>query len=640
LQTIARWIVLIAVLFSPWLFGSAEPWAYLSICILINIALAIWIVHIMREGYIKRFSLISAGLGILLLGYMFFQIMPLPRHMAHIFSPLSAEAQQTLNQIMIQFGETGSAASTHYTISISPSATFRSIFLLTACLSIFLVITGSIGDRGELKRITLIIVISGFVMAIFAMIQDFTGTRLIYWFHQPRLGGTIFGPFTNRNHFAAYMNMSLGATLALLLAGSHTFVYSRQNDWREKLSFISHRNTNWMIMLGYSAVLMGSAVFLSLSRGGITSLVAALGLVGLFAMRRYRHIQRRGLLITLGLCVAAMVFWLGWEPVFNRLNSLSTLATDPLRDTRWLATKATLQAWGAAPITGCGFGAFQHLFPLFQISALQFGRFVYAHNDYAQLLAEGGVIGAFLVTYIVVIFVLTAKAYRQTAIQESKLFTLGLSVGLIAIIIHSLVDFSLHRPANLFLFSLLLALGMAALRIPGQGRDYLYESGPVISMVRVFCSIALVLLLLITLVELRQLRGEFAFARFVQWCRIAEKSTTIGNRQYAIEEAGSEADLTLQSGPNNPDALLEVMVRSLRYAADRNLPPEQRIRLSEQAKEAGLLAVHAAPSDYEYWLWLAHAQRVAGEPLHAKISLGRANDLAPPGMNAETHHKF
>ena len=70
-------------------------------------------------------------------------------------------------------------------------------------------------------------------------------------------------------------------------------------------------------------------------------------------------------------------------------------------------------------------------------------------------------------------------------------------------------------------------------------------------------------------------------------------------------------------------------------AADRKLEPALRIRLSQQAGAAAMKAARTAPTDYECWLWLGRAQLVLGDRELARICLGRAQDVAPPGMEIE-----
>lgn len=641
MQRIARWIVLTAVLLSPWLFGCAEPWAWLLVSLLVNAGAAVWLVYVFREGYANRVAAVCAAGGALILGFAAVQTTPLPHRLVRMINPIAAETQTTTGRIASRIetakaDQLGPASPREWpSISVSPPSTWRAFYLLAACAMIVVVLIGSVTDREELEVVALAIAICGFVMSLFAIIQDFSSTRDIYWFHRPRLGGTLFGPFTNRNHFAAWTNLAISAVLALVFSASRHALAPHSLPWKERLSLLSSRRVNTIVMMSYGIVIMAAAVFLSLSRGGIASLAAAGGLACLVpGLRRSRGIGRRfGLL--LALTVAAIVIWLGWHPVVKRLGSLTLLAADPLRDTRFRMTIAAFRLWGASPLLGCGFGGFQHIFPLYQGPELQFGRFIYAHNDYAQLLAEGGVVGTALFAFAAWFFGQAVLRGFRKASDESRLFVLGLLIGVVAIALHSVVDFSLRRPAVAFLFCTVCALCIVATRLPGYGRSYMYETGLSGGRVRFVALVALAGLLWMSAYQIRELVGELAFARLVHWQRVAETAPHFDTRLEAVEESSAEAATMAEMSLLNPDAQLEVILASLRNAAEWELPPELRIRLAAQAETAGLLAVRAAPSDYEYWLWLSRALRVNGKPLPARIAMGRARDLAPPGLRIE-----
>src|SRR6185503_16967372 len=95
------------------------------------------------------------------------------------------------------------------------------------------------------------ITIFGFFLAMFGLTQSFTsdGTR-VYWFRQLSQS-TAFGPFINRHHFAGFMEMTIALPLGLLFSGSLES-YKRP-------------------LYGFAALLMGLALIMTNSRGGIIS---------------------------------------------------------------------------------------------------------------------------------------------------------------------------------------------------------------------------------------------------------------------------------------------------------------------------------------------------------------------------------
>ena len=99
----------------------------------------------------------------------------------------------------------------------------------------------------------------------------------------------------------------------------------------------------------------------------------------------------------------------------------------------------------------------------------------WAHNDYLNALAEWGVVGTALVASAWVLLGLgVLKTWPVVRGTPSDLgggrnsnkfaFVLGASVGLAAILVHSVVDFNMHIPANAILAITLMALLSSCLR--------------------------------------------------------------------------------------------------------------------------------------------------------------------------------
>jgi O-antigen ligase len=67
------------------------------------------------------------------------------------------------------------------------------------------------------------------------------------------------------------------------------------------------------------------------------------------------------------------------------------------------------------------------------------------HNDPIQLLAEGGLVGSALLAMI--LLPLWSRIVRCLAGAKGTL-AVGFAAGLTGVMLHSLVDFSFHMPAN------------------------------------------------------------------------------------------------------------------------------------------------------------------------------------------------
>jgi hypothetical protein len=151
---------------------------------------------------------------------------------------------------------------------------------------------------------------------------------------------------------------------------------------------------------------------------------------------------------------------------------------------------------------------------------------------------------------------------------------------------------------------------------------------------RVGAVAGLAVLAAVSFAELRELRGELAFARFLRMralAAVAEQSSARSGLGAAVQDASAEAELVMLFARGNPDALHVVSTACRAWSADTALDPLLRLCLGEKAVTAASLAVRAAPSDYEEWLSLARAEATLGMWRQAQVCLARAQDLAPPG---------
>lgn len=121
---------------------------------------------------------------------------------------------------------------------------------------------------------------------------------------------------------------------------------------------------------------------------------------------------------------------------------------------------ATLALWRDFPLLGVGLGNFQEVFPRYQPPAAGQDFYDYTHNDYLQLLAETGLIGFLLLVGCIAGVLRRAAHFWSEVTSEQRLWLAGILTGIVAMLLHSLVDFNLHIPANALLFVTLLALSV------------------------------------------------------------------------------------------------------------------------------------------------------------------------------------
>jgi tetratricopeptide (TPR) repeat protein len=110
------------------------------------------------------------------------------------------------------------------------------------------------------------------------------------------------------------------------------------------------------------------------------------------------------------------------------------------------------------PLIGVGVGGWPEIFPHYQRPpSLNAFFFREPENDYLQLLAETGIIGLMLAGWFAWgIFVRLREGAARLSSRDWPLFA-GFAGGVVASLVHELFDFSLQTPANLVIFTVLVA---------------------------------------------------------------------------------------------------------------------------------------------------------------------------------------
>ncbi|NQU39358.1 MAG: O-antigen ligase family protein [Lentisphaerae bacterium] len=650
LQGAARWLAVVAVVLSPWLFGSAEPWAYLMIAAVAGLATVVWLFAVACSPE-PEFSLSGFSLLLLLLiGVTVLQMVPLSRSVVAVLNPFSATLTDSANHVLSLLEEGGAApARIDYTLSLSPGATWRSVWLLVAYVGVLLVLVNTCRHWRHMTSITGVVVLSGFIMALVALVHRFSGSYDILWIHKPRYGGLIFGPFTNRNHFAAQMNMLFGVALGLFLSSQHISEILSWPSWRDRVAWLSSRSASRIALTAFAVVLIGGASCASASRGGMLSLSVGLAMAAVVVTRR-RSVGASARMAVFGLSalVVLTMLWLAREDVFRRLGEFAILFRDPMADFRTIATADTLRLYLRCPLTGCGFGAFRHAFTMVQSPDLS-DRWLHAHNDWVQLLAEGGWLGTIVFMSAMITLVRYVALRLPELSDRARLFVLGMSVGLCTIALHSVVDYSLHKPGNALLLCFLAAMAITAIHLrhrppeqvtrpqhellramthqpPPPPRRWLKGKlrrramrGMALSLLTLVC--------ILLFLEGRALRGELAFSRFYYLRRMTERAENLAGLENTVKSACEEARQVQEMAPHNHDALGEVTAELLKWTVDGRLPRELRTRIASQAINCALVSVQGAPSDYLTWLALARTYFTLGMWDQAELCLVYSRSL-------------
>jgi len=333
-------------------------------------------------------------------------------------------------------------------LSLDPYAT-RLVLVQLSSLFVYFAATLVFTDTPHrLQILVRTITIFGFCLALFGLTQSFTSPNKVYWIRE-LTQSTAFGPFINRHHFAGYMELTISLPLGLLFAGAV--------EKEKRLLYL------------FAVGLMGVALVMTTSRGGIISLVAEiLFFVVVTALwrpetheRRVRHGRFTGVAIRMGLGVGLMValfagvLLLGGE--FSITRFIDSVNTDDPTTGRAHFWSVTFDIIRAHPWIGTGLGAFGVVYTRYD-SRNGLYRLEQAHNDYLQIFSDAGVIGAALALGFVVILVRRAFVRMRSGDEFRRGIAVAALGGCFAVLVHSLFDFTLHTTSNALLFLVLAAL--------------------------------------------------------------------------------------------------------------------------------------------------------------------------------------
>jgi len=421
-------VICVAIVLSALAYGTVHYWALALFNLGALTVLVLWMLDAWNLGTLRvsRNLLQLPLLGVLLLGLI--QLLPLSG-----------------------------------TLSLDPYST-RLVLVQIATLLIYFAATLVFVDTPHrLHLMVRTIMIFGFVLAIFGLTQSFTSPTKVYWVRELSQS-TAFGPFINRHHFAGYMELTIALPLGLLFAG----VVDKKK---------------WVLYL-FVAGLMGVALVMTTSRGGIISLVAEIAFLTIVTAIWRTQSERRGrrkssplksVAVRAGMAGALLiglflgVLLLGGE--FSIYRFIDSVNTDDPTTGRAHFWAVTLDIIKAHPIVGTGLGAFGVIYTRYDSRNGLF-RLEQAHNDYLQVLSDAGIIGAVLAFSFVALLFWKAISRARSKDDFRRGVALAALSGCFAVLVHSFFDFTLHTPSNALLFLVMAALATLNGRVEAPRRKH------------------------------------------------------------------------------------------------------------------------------------------------------------------------
>ncbi len=446
------------LLFAPLAFASVEPWSVALLTVGISLLVILWYGRELRypeesAAYRRRTTFdkrLAAGLhwpALAFLAFAAFQLVPLGESALGVVSPAA-----------LRIITVAGAADHAHSVSLVRGRTLSNLSFTISMAFFFILVLNTLRTRRDIRRLALTAVVIGFGIALFGIVQRFAWTGKIYGFMP--VTTSPFGPYVNKNHFAGLMAMLVPLGLGYLLSidKRRRTKNGRRQDGSTELRPAAGDLRSHQFLVGFMVAIMMGALFMSLSRGGMVSLVLALLLMGGLIATQQKDKSR--VLIWGGTSLAglAAAFWLGGEELVERIGTFISILQAPGRQVRmdiWSDAAAMVRDF---PIFGSGLGTFGDVYPMYRAALERRIHFTHAHNDHLQFLIEGGLIGVGIALAAAILFL---RSLRDTLSirrdREVIYLALGSLSGLVALLFHSFTTFNFHIPANALYFTLLAA---------------------------------------------------------------------------------------------------------------------------------------------------------------------------------------
>jgi len=450
----AFWLLMALIIWAPIPLGSNRPWAWAILEIGIFSAGLLWLAGFTRRetgiGAVPRAAWPALVLLSIWLAYLAVQWLPMPAPWVRLLSPQAAALHAGADYLW---------PDRLITLSVDPHATF--VFWLKHCMYglAFALTLVLVHGRRRLAWLCGAIVASGLLQAFYGSFMHLARINIEVLGMPIRHAGEVSGAYVNRNHLAGLLEMTLAVGIGLMVGQLKDHP---RRSWHDFLRDTAMLLLSGKAMLRLMLVIMVIALVLTRSRMGNTAFFASLLVAGGIGLTLSRHAPRGTVLLIASLIaidVTLIGAWFGVEKTYQRIAETTIQNVEDRGDPSSYAIKI----FDDYPIFGTGGGTFYTAFTRYRGRDIG-AYFDHVHDDYVQFLVETGAIGVALLGLFVLgalACAVIAQARRKDPLARGAAF--GVVMGVVALGIHSAVDFNLQIPANAFIFAVLLALGWISL---------------------------------------------------------------------------------------------------------------------------------------------------------------------------------
>lgn len=397
--------VIAAILIVPWTFGCIHPEFHRILIGIIAIAMFAWLPLVLLNKLPRQINFQHLAPLLLLGGACVIQLVALPDSVLGVLSPTTKAVSKELLPSSREVSNGTEIVATPWSasnrISLFPAMTWKQTTWFFTVVALFLVVQTT--TTGQTTRWLAIAMTINGVLLGYVTIAAFIGSELQSVAWQWEFMETTFGSFVNRNHFAFYMNLSIGCALGVWLS-RFQFV----NNSIDPAVFTDVRHPIWndlrLQCVSAAIVVMFASLLICQSRGGIVSSVMAIVILSIyFRTARHGHVRRFKIAVAFLAAICATAFWIDTgmleSRVFNFLFRGDVLDVGRLDLWKQLSILCT-----KFPLLGSGVGTIPFIEPWTRLVPSDH-LVTDAHNDYLQTLIETGLVGfSGLLLFIWIVF--------------------------------------------------------------------------------------------------------------------------------------------------------------------------------------------------------------------------------------------
>ena len=365
------------------------------------------------------------------LAWITLQLLPLPAAVLALLSPRAAEIHGALDGAW-------------HTTSLMPGATFQHWLLSCALLCVFwLVLATTAQRRARQRAVLLALLLSGLGQALYGIVMTLSGWEV--GFLEPKAHGLGYatGTFVNKNHFAAYLGLTLAAGVALVLADLRPKPW---DSWRAALDGIVELALSPRFRVRIALVVIVIALVLTRSRMGNGAFFVALAACGgVYVLLRHRRFLLPSLVLFTSIFVIDL--WIvsdryGLEKLAQRIEQTSVET-----EGRAEVLPEIAPLWRPYALTGSGLGSFAQAYAPERGDRVK-DYYNHAHNDHLEFLIETGVVGyALLAALGALVLVHGLRIVRRRNDPMACALGFAGAMAVVTAALNGLTDFSLRIPA-------------------------------------------------------------------------------------------------------------------------------------------------------------------------------------------------